>query len=612
MELKDLKNPKLDKRDKGIAKFITSLYDSSSKMYIKQHRDWYINERYARGEHWIVYNKTLNKVQSLPVRDGEIRRTINKIKSQIRGVKNFIKRSQPRWEVHPDDITDEALLEAQQKNKLLQHVYRTRKFPLHLTDQIINSMKYSIGILEGGVIKKEGKDYLDFWIDDTFDVVFDPNASSIQDCRFIIKTSKKPVSVIKQKYGLKNLVSDNKEAAADYKELLEQEKYSTGGNNANEDLETVIVKELWMKWIEKGKVKIKVITTTGNETLRIFEPKYRRYPFFEYTPEKTPNAIYGDAWIKDLISPNKSLDKTVSQVESYIQRMLAGKYMIKQGVEVTSITDKGAEKIYYKGSTPPTQMQLQPLPTAPFTYINALERWIEELGGMREASLGRVPSSLQSGKAIEALKASDAETVAEPIENLELMLSDVADFILEIISDYQISSDEIIEEGEKIKYIGDVENPPSNILVVKPSKTKVVIVPEIAYTEEARLDRMLQLAEGGLIDGQTVLEKLSVSNIADIVQRLKKQKEEGFKQEMIKQKESHRTEGAGPEDTADLADQENMQMAAGTPPPMTPQALWSPEHTELHMSFIQENQDAYNQNKEIFDEHITAEQQYAQ
>jgi hypothetical protein len=92
---------------------------------------------------------------------------------------------------------------------------------------------------------------------------------------------------------------------------------------------------------------------------------------------------------------------------------------------------------------------------------------------------------------------------------------------------------------------------------------------------------------------------------------MQKMKEEQFKEEMMKQKEAHRSEGQGPEDTADLADQENMAMAAGQTPPVTPQVLWAPEHTELHMAFIQQNQDAYNQNKQVFDEHIQNEQQYA-
>jgi len=32
-------------------------------------------------------------------------------------------------------------------------------------------------------------------------------------------------------------------------------------------------------------------------------------------------------------------------------------------------------------------MVLQPLPNTPFQYMSSLERWIEEFGGIREASL---------------------------------------------------------------------------------------------------------------------------------------------------------------------------------------------------------------------------------
>ena len=198
-----LENDKKNEKSKESAVFIKQLYDESSKSFLKQHRDWYINERYARGDHWIMYNKTLNKIQSLPVSDGEIRRTVNKIKAQMRGVKNFIKKYQPRWEVHPDDITDAAYEEASKKNKILQYIYRTRQFPLHLTDLINNGLKFSQGILEGAVVKKEGKDYLDFWIDDTFDIIFDPVATSIQNCRFIIKTVKKPITYIERRYKVK-------------------------------------------------------------------------------------------------------------------------------------------------------------------------------------------------------------------------------------------------------------------------------------------------------------------------------------------------------------------------------------------------------------------------
>lgn len=188
-EIKAGKNPE-------IIKFIDSLYFSTSSMYLKQHKDWYINDRFVRGEHWIVYNKTLNRIQTIPVASGEVRRTINKIRSQLRGVKNFIKRSQPRWEVHPNDTSDSAYETAEAKNKILQNIYRKRKIKQSMTDLIVNSLKYSVGFLEGGIVKKNGKETIDFWIDSTYDILPDPYSNNIQNCRYIFKTFVKPVEAV--------------------------------------------------------------------------------------------------------------------------------------------------------------------------------------------------------------------------------------------------------------------------------------------------------------------------------------------------------------------------------------------------------------------------------
>lgn len=624
MNLRDLRTIKSSKKEnKGVTRLIDSLYDSCVSENLKKHKEWYLNERFIRGEHWIVYNKTANKVMSLPTKKGQVRRTINKIRTQVRGVKNFIKRNQPRWEVHPDDSSDKALEEAKKKNKILQYIYRTKKLKQIMTDIVVNSMKMSVGIVESAVIEDGSNKDFDFWVDDTFDIVFDPMASNIQDARFIIKTKAKPISDIEEKYGVK-VKADNKRAAAQYKEMLEVEKHEESNSGGSDDLETVIIKEIWLKWedgerdkegefIEEPETKIRVITTAGNEILRVYEPNYRRYPFFKYTPERESGVMYPDSWIKDLISPNKSLDKTVSSIESYIQRMLSGKWLIKQGVEVSSITDEGAEKIYYNGSVPPVQQNLQPLPSAPFSYVDSLERWIEEFGGMREASLGRTPGSLQSGKAIEALQSADAQVVAEPVENMEILLQEIGEFCLEVISDYEISSNTITEGNETIKYIGDVEEPPEGAMIVKPSKIKVKIVPEIAYTEEAKLERLLQLAQIGIVDPQTILEKLNISNISDVLERLEKANSQKFQENIVNQRESHRTDSNGPEDTADLANQENMKMMAGEEVPMTPKSLWLPEHTKLHIAFLQQNRQDIESNpqiKQIFEAHIMNEQQY--
>jgi len=103
----------------------------------------------------------------------------------------------------------------------------------------------------------------------------------------------------------------------------------------------------------------------------------------------------------------------------------------------------------------------------------------------------------------------------------------------------------MVVKDKNIKFIGSsAENPPSDTLIVEPRKVKVTIVPELAYSEEAKKEIIFRLAESQMIDQQTLLEFLNVSNIGDIIDRVKFHKDEQFKEEMMKQKASHATDGS--------------------------------------------------------------------
>lgn len=52
-------------------------------------------------------------------------------------------------------------------------------------------------------------------------------------------------------------------------------------------------------------------------------------------------------------------------------------------------------------------------------------------------------------------------------------------------------------------------------------------------------------------------------------------------------------------------------MASGQDVPPTPEALWIPEHLQLHMAFLNENGKQLSPDvMQKFQDHITAEEQY--
>ncbi len=602
-------------KNEEVSSFVDNIYNDTKSWMLKIHRDWYLNERFARWDHWVYYNKTLWKIDKIPVEQWEIRRTVNKVKSQIRGVKNFIKRNQPRWQTSPSDWTDESLKEAITSNKILQHYYDTLNFRSLLTDIIVSSLKTSVWILQVWVSENKWEIDIDAFPMNPFEVMFDPTSQDYRKWRFIALSYPMPISTIKEKYSKviwkdsnTDVSWDSIESESEFWSLLEKERKWTSDSSSSKEMATSIVKELWIRWSEWWNTKIRRITTWKGYILDVYDTKYKRFPIFVYNPEKAFNSPYSEPWIKDLISLNKSLDKTVSAIESYIHRMLGGKYLIKKWVEVSTITDKGAEKIYYKGNVPPIQMQLQPLPYTPIQYSNSTEQWIEELWWVREASLGRAPWSLQSWKWVEALQASDAATVSEPVENLEDFLREVGEFILDIVSEYSITSKEINVWWEAVKFTWkEWANIDWVIKINRKTNVKVVIVPEIAHSEDAKFERMMQMVQLWILDPQTVLEKLEVSNIADVMERVKYIQQQKMQDEMLKQKASH-SKWEWIEDYADLADNENQSMSMWKQIPETPDSMLTQDHTNLHLAFIKEFQQDYMQNQELFDQHIMSEE----
>lgn len=598
----------------NVSTFVDTLYDETKNWILKLHKDWYINERFVRWDHWVYYNKSLWKIAQIPVEEWEIRRTVNKIRSQIRWVKNFIKRSQPRWQCSPKDWSDEAMEESIASNKILQDQYESLAMKRLMTDIIVNSLKTSVWILQVWVSNITWMwPEIEAVVKNSFEVMFDPASTDYRKWRFILVSYPVPVSTLKEKYSWVlwkdwEVSPDNKEWESEFWDLLEKERTNKSTWQSRE-LDTVIVKDIWLRWIENWKVKIRQIVTCKWYILDVYNPKFNRFPFFVYNPERNFNSVYSDPWIKDLISLNKSLDKTASAIEWYIHRMLGWKYLIKKWVEVSSITDKWSEKIYYKWNVKPEQMRLEPLPYTPITYTSNIEKWLEELWWQREASLWRNPWSLQSWKWIEALQAADAAVVSEPVENLEDFLKEVWEFILDIISEYWIVSKTIFSEWQEVKFVWK-EWPDIKwvVKIKRKAKVKVVIVPEIAYSEEAKFERMMKMVELWIIDAQTVLEKLSLSNIADIMERVKSRKKDEMSEELLKQNASH-WEWNAPADPATLADSENNQMAMWVQIPETPESMLIKEHTDLHIAFVDEFPDDYNKNRELFDAHIQAERQ---
>lgn len=275
----------------------------------------------------------------------------------------------------------------------------------------------------------------------------------------------------------------------------------------------------------------------GETTIR--EPEktdLTRFPFFRLPSDVEPLKMYGQGWVKNLISPNKLLNQLESQVAEYNDLMNRGKWVSDKGAGVRVINNNNGQIIEKKRGFDVIQASISPLSAAIFKQIENASMYMEDMGGAHDATMGRIPTGAKSGKALEALQVGDSNNLSEIVENLEEFLEDVYEYILELVSKkYQFARRIITTTGSGEKEFIDIIGSeakgaegeslaPEGALVVEPKNmVDVKITSWLAETQEARREALIKLFELQAIDLETLLQGYAIGNVAQVIQRVQRQ-----------------------------------------------------------------------------------------
>jgi len=543
MEEKDLKNLTAKAQEImdeiKVVKKVESYLDFAKNFRSKIDWNWYIYDQYHRGNHYVQWNKFTKTIEVPPRKRREVRATINLVYTVVRAVKNFITRGRPLFEAMPVKDTDESLAAARTATKLLHSWWRNLRLLKVFKGAAKYGLKYGLGIIETGwdSTLKKGEGDVFVSVHDPFDIYIDPQATCIDDARFIIKAIKKSVSDIKENPNYsKNkdkVVGEEKQAASSYKEMSLENMYQKPGiaSENDDDLSSSILYECWLKSFKDGKIKIRVITVCEHELLRDEESDLDEYPFDLYQVEGNPNEIYADGWIKNILPLNKIIDRLESQVVRYNNTMLKGKYIVDKNAGIQNISTDEGEIIEKAPGTEVAHLSLKPLPNSINVQISNFYKYIELIGGSPEALQGNVPSGVRSGRGIEALQAGAANTLQDARENMEDVIANVGRKLIKIAA-AKYTKERVIKltglrGAEFFRVIGDVSNVPEGVEKLEAlDEIYVTLSSELAYTKDVQTERLIQLKQLGIIDDRTMLEHLPVGDVETVLDRLMEEKQQ--------------------------------------------------------------------------------------
>ena len=562
---------KLTLREIGDA--VDDMRQRSKDARVNFERRWYDNNFFDDGFHFRYWSRQQNKIVDLSANSTIYNpmRAIPKASRQIRGLANLLMGSDPTPIVYPERVNaaafppqppqDMGQMGGQPQETEYQQAVKESKRVAKLVGHWLEEEYKEQGMIEKLALMtilatKHGVSYLQVWPDpigekiktqvfDAFDIFLDGTLTEIEDCPFIIKTTRRFISEIKaderfDREQVAKISADNRYASSEIKDAYMKARFQ--GVNA-ETSQSLIEKEAFIKEylddenmprvraqkggdeILRGKKKgdpvIRQVFVEGNVAVLDKYLNLPGYPIVDLRLE--PGPIYQVPMIERFIPANKSLDLVVSRVERYLHTMVSGVWLKRKGEDFEINNTPGGQLVEYT-ATPPTQGAIANLPPFVSDFISLLNQQIEEQG-VTTTTLGKLPTGVKANAAIETLKESEYANLIIAANRLKGTVKRISEKVLDLADNYFLTPQSVsfLEKGEpqyfdiiganaiaKREEIG-IETPEDVIPIKKDYRVEIEVEKGMGYTKEGQKaaakelgDYLIQLAQLQLVNPEVV------------------------------------------------------------------------------------------------------------
>lgn len=593
--------------------------------------EWMVREMFRRGYHFSRYQPTTQTIILASRQSAKI--PINIVAAQMRAIRNQVTSFRPKWEVLPRYSTKFSQTQARYSGRFLDYFFDRNKLKIKIKETVTQGLTFSVGG-PWEIYYDKDKQEIKIYLLDPFDFYIDRYSQDgdLSDAQRVVKAVRQPLGDVRANkdfnpMAVKEIVgSDARLAVSEYKQFIIQsvKQLDQGGVDDSENI--ILYEGYFRQRDDNGKPYIlKMVWTDQNITPLVYEKlDDDDFPFVVYRADINPKDIYGESWMKHVMPINRVIDMLESSVYDYNHRIAKGRIVVDRDAGVRSISNVHGEIISKNKGSVIQALDLPPLPIAVADQISRMRMYIEDVGAVHEASLGRVPAGVKSGIGVAELKQSDATGQDDLVDNLEDFLSLVGTKVLKAVSknysNYHFVHTMGVREGQEgyfavvgegsskkgskdSKHEGQVKIGPDWIdlaVIGEDNNIRVTVGSWLGYTKEMMQEKVLKYAQLGLIDQKTALRLLEFGDVDEIVQQTRI---ESLLQKQLDPKTGQQP--GGQVDQYALAMTENEMMVNEGKPV-------KPDPHDDHIVHIALHQEALGQGEdEIVGHHIALHQMYA-
>jgi len=531
------------------AERLIKIKDEFAESRKKRERQWYINENFDRGFHFVWWKASTRTIDTVSPPKGLALRCVPKTSRQGEAIISQICGAPMTVTVQPLGESDESIDDA----KNITNWLRQKEVDLNLQTDIFpevahGAFKTGFGLAEVGFDPDINDIYVQEW--DSFDTYLPLNIKRLPQTPVLVKAVFKRLDEIRDNPNYsdtEDLKAEPVWSGSEMKESLTNERL--GNAPSSEGFEGAIVYEFQiLVKRDKGKLEegrspigVMIVSVCGKKVIGVAEPEETELESLPWALLKfKPGTLDATSWIERFISTNKSFDILVSNIENFAQLFWKGRIWKQKGTTITPKLSSLMGAIYeYEGMAPPKTEDLPTLPAALFTHIANQERWMEEQG-LSSIFSGRVPRGVRAAKMMESMKQADMSNLGVPLLYYQAFLTELYEKMIECAA---ANYDEVktfvgpsgnteSEENGTFKVIGEdvakyaAEGELDDVTVIKRSyKVKIELQPQMGFTQEGRLETIKEmmpvLTQAPEPIQRLVLKELGVSNISEFISGLK-------------------------------------------------------------------------------------------
>lgn len=248
------------------------------------------------------------------------------------------------------------------------------------------------------------------------------------------------------------------------------------------------------------------------------------YPFVHYTHEIVPGDFWGDSGVKHVVDLNRNLNRRVAQALENANKNNNPRLVIDEGsgIKKGGIPSSPGGIIRVRRGAKVEVLQGMNIARDSWDLTAYFDSKIQDLTATHDASRGRIPSGVTSGRQVELLQAADATILSPKVEELEMFVSQAGQKTLRRIADFY----PVKKQGVVLNSRGAPEEVDITPEDIDSTNVRVRIVSFLSMTKAARREELDKLLQMGAIDQQTYLEFYEFPDPEAILQRTKMAKEE--------------------------------------------------------------------------------------